>query len=63
MKCQKNVRYTCIAYVTIDSVMGIEKNYRQVYLGECKHKLKKIKMPKFINTELESESESDSESK
>ena len=40
------------------------KNYPQVYLEECKYKMKKIKMTKFINTEfintvLESELESD----
>ena len=34
-----------------------EKNYPQVYLGECKYKLKKIKVPEFINTELETKSE------
>ena len=39
-----------------------EQNYPQVYLEESKYKLKKIKMSKFINTELESESESDLQS-
>ena len=38
-----------------------KKSYLQVYLEEWKHKLKKTKMTKFINTELESESESDIE--
>ena len=52
--------YTCIACITIDSVMKMEKkNYPQVYLEECKYKIKKTKITKFINTELESESESD----
>ena len=32
-------------------------NYPQVYLEECKYKMKKTKIPNFINTELESESE------
>ena len=32
-----------------------------VYLEECKYKSKKIKITKFINTELESESESELE--
>ena len=42
--------------------MRIEKkNYPQVYLEQYKYKSKKIKMSKFINTELESESESGSE--
>ena len=37
-------------------------NYLQVYLEEFKYKIKKIKMSKFINTYLESESELESES-
>ena len=36
-----------------------KKNYPQVYLEECKYKVKKINIPRFINTELESDSESD----
>ena len=60
----KNMHYTCIACITIDSVMRMEKkNYLQVYLEECKYKVKKTKMSKFIETELESDSESDSESR
>ena len=37
-------------------------NYLQVYLEECKYKIKKIKITKFINTELELDSESELES-
>ena len=37
-------------------------NYSQIYLEECKYKIKKIKMTKFINTELHSDSESELES-
>ena len=55
--------YFCIACMTIDSVIRMEKkNYPQVYLEECKYKIKKIKMDKFIDTELESDSESELES-
>ena len=35
------------------------KNYPQVYLEECKYKIKKIHSPRFINIELETDSESD----
>ena len=57
------MHYTCIASITIDSVMRMEKNnYPQVYLEECKYKIKKIQMSRFINTELDLDSESDSES-
>ena len=59
---KENVHYACIACITIDSVMKMEKkNYPQVYLEECKYKIKKIKTSKFINTELESELESETE--
>ena len=55
---KENKHYTCIACITIDSVMRMEKtNYPQVYFEECKYRMKKIKIIKFINTELESESE------
>ena len=39
-----------------------KNGYPQIYLEECKYKSKKIKMPKFIGTELESDSESELES-
>ena len=52
--------YTCIACITIDSVMNIyKKNHPQVYLKECKYRIKKIKIPKFIKTELKSDSDSE----
>ena len=53
------MHYTCIACITIDSVLTIDKkNHPQVYLEECKYKVKKIRMSRFINTELKSDSES-----
>ena len=59
---KENVHYACIACITIDSVMKMEKkNYPQVYLEECKYKIKKIKMPEFIDIKVESASSSDSE--
>ena len=61
---KENVHYASIACITIDSVMKMKKkkkNYPQVYLEECKYKIKKIKMSKFIITELES-SQSQSQS-
>ena len=46
----------------IDSVLKINKNnYPQVYLEECKYKVKIIHTPRFINIELESDSELDLE--
>ena len=54
--------YTCIACITIDSVIRMNKNnYPQVYLEQCKYKIKKIQTPRFIDTELETDSEPDLE--
>ena len=50
---KENMHYTCIACITIDSVLTIDKkNHSLVYLQECKYRIKKTQMPKFINTEL-----------
>ena len=57
---KENMRYTCIACITIDSVMRMEeKNQLQVYLEECKYRIKKIQMPRFINADLKSESDTE----
>ena len=39
----------------------IKKNHLQVYLEECKYRAKKTQMPRFINTELKSDWDSDSD--
>ena len=55
---KENKHYTCIACITIDSITKmVKKIYPQVYLEECKYKIKRTKKTKFINTKLESESE------
>ena len=60
---KENMHYTCVACITIDSVMIIDKkNHLQVYLEECKYRIKKIQLSRFINTELKSNWESESES-
>ena len=60
---KENMHFTCIACITIDSVMRINtKNHLQVYLEECKYRIKKIKMSRFINVELKSDSDSESDS-
>ena len=57
-----NMHYTWVACITIDSVIRMnKKNYPQVYLEECKYKVKKIQMTRFTNTELDSDSEWDSQ--
>ena len=53
----------CIACITIDSVMRMDKkNHPEVYLDECKYKIKKMQISRFINTELKSDSEAESKS-
>ena len=53
---KENMYYTCITCITIDSILTIDKkDHPQVYSEECK--IKKTQMPKFINTELKSDSE------
>ena len=59
---KENMHDTWIACITIDSVLRIDKNkHPQVYLEECKDRIKKIQMSRFINAELKSDSESESE--
>ena len=48
------MQYTFIACITIASVMRMEKKYfPQVYLEECRQKIKKMQMSRFINAELD----------
>ena len=39
---KQNMHYTCIACITIDSAMRM-----QVYLEECKYRVKNIQMSRF----------------
>ena len=57
---KENKECTCIACITIDSVMRMEKkNYLQVCLEECTYRMRKTKMTKFIEAEIKSKSESE----
>ena len=48
----ENVHYTCIAAISIDPVMKMnKKNYPQVYLEEWKYEVKKKKMTRIIDFE------------
>ena len=60
---KENKHYTCIACITIHSVMTMDqKNYLQVYLEKCKYKIKKTQISRFIKIELDLDSESDDDS-
>ena len=57
---KENMYYSCSACITIDSVMNInKKNHPQVHLEQCKYRIKKIQIPKFIKIELKSDSDLD----
>ena len=59
---KENMYYTCITCITIDSVMNIDKkNHPQVYLEECKYRINKTQMLKFIKAKLKTDSDSDSD--
>ena len=59
---KENMHYTCIACMTIDSVIRMDKKiHPENYLEECKYRVKKIQMSRFISVKLKSDSESDSE--
>ena len=61
---RENIYCSWIACKTIDSVINFnEKNHPQVYLEECKYRIKKTQMPKFIKTELKLDSDLDSDKK
>ena len=39
---KEKIEYTCIACISIDSVLKVDKkNYPWVYLEQCKYKVKK----------------------
>ena len=44
--------YICIAAICIDSVLRIgKKNYPQIYLEQCKYKIKRRKPVDFVDAE------------
>ena len=46
--------YICIAGICIDSVLKVDKkNYPQVYLEQCKYKIKRRKPVDFIDAEVD----------
>ena len=60
---KENMHYTCIAYITIDSVLTIEEKIIQKFIQKSVDIWqKKVQVPKFINTKLKLDSESDLDS-
>ena len=60
---KERVEYACIACISIDSILKVDKkNYPQVYIEQCKYKVKKREMKSFIDDyeiDLDSDYESD----
>ena len=56
---KESMYYTCIACITVNSVLRInKKNLPQVYLEERKYKINKTQISKFIKTGLKSDPDS-----
>ena len=54
--------YVCISAICIDSVLRTDKkNYPQVYLEQCKYKIKKRELVSFIGDEVDLNSDYESD--
>ena len=59
---KERVEYTCLACISIDSVLKGDKNYYlQVYLEQCKYNVKKREMKSFIDYEIDLDSDYESD--
>ena len=57
---EERVDYECIPCISVDSILKIEKKwYPQVYLEQCKYKMKKRKVKNLIAINLDSDYQSD----
>ena len=53
---KERIEYACIACVSIDFVLKLDKKiYAQVYLEQCKYKIKKREPKNFIDYEIDSD--------
>ena len=59
---EERVECECIPCISVDSVLKIEKKwYPQVYLEQCKYKVKERKIKNLIDYDLDSDSDSEGE--
>ena len=59
---KEKVEYACIPAISIDSVLRVNKKYYpQVYLEQCKYKMKKRELKSFIDYEVDLNSDYDSD--
>ena len=51
---KERIHYVCISAICIDSILKTDKkNYPQVYLEQCKYKIKKRELVNFIDDEVD----------
>ena len=59
---KEKMEYVCLACISIDSVSKVGgKYYPQLYLEQCKYKVKKREMKSFIDYEIDLDSDYDSD--
>ena len=59
---RERIECICIAFISVDSVLKIDKkNYPQVYLEQCKYKVKKREMKSFIDYKIDLDSDYESD--
>ena len=57
---EEKIGYKCILYISVDSVLKIEKKwFPQVSLEQCKYKIKERKIKSLTDYDLDSDYESD----
>ena len=55
---EKKVEYTCLACISIDSVLKVDKNwYPQIYLEQCKYQKKKREIKHLTDYEIDLDSD------
>ena len=59
---KEKIEYACIPCMSIASILKVDKKYYpQVYLEQCKYKAKKREMKRFIDYEVELDSDYESD--
>ena len=59
---KERVEYVSIACISVDSVLRVDKkNYPQVYLEQCKYKMKKKELKSFIDYDMDFDSDYESD--
>ena len=59
---KERTEYVCVPCISVDNVLKLDKkNYPQVYLEQCKYKVKTREMKSFIDYEIELDSDYESD--